>query len=196
MKPILTMVLVFLTINLFAQRVHESSEGIHFNIIDSKSYDSKDGAIIPDITKGYRPFAYLWNGPNNFTSTDSILKNVGQGTYFLKIEDALCGKFSDTLVIRSKGDVEGLQPQFILNTIGPNPFNEEIKIGIESESDQRINVSLFHNSGNMAFEKSFVVDKGAQVIIINELKIIQGIYVLQLCNDNNCRVTQRLIKIE
>jgi gliding motility-associated-like protein len=61
-------------------------------ITNNSCFESNDGAIDTDITGGVPftsgpPYLISWNGPNSFTSTAGIIKNLIAGDYTLRIED-------------------------------------------------------------------------------------------------------------
>lgn len=196
MKIYFIPILLILNISLFSQREHISSEEIRFTIIDAEYLDSNDGAIIPNITTGFRPFSYIWYGPDNFVSTDSILKNVEYGKYYLRIEDALCGKFSDTIEIEPISNSYETPNDIFIKEVSPNPFIDYIKIEIESEAKQTISIRLFHSSGNLFFERTFNLVIGTQTVELSGLNWMNGIYLVQICNNNRCHLTKRLIKVD
>lgn len=46
-----------------------------------------DGAIGVSIFGGNEPFTFLWTGPNNFSSTEQNIDNLGVGIYTLEMSD-------------------------------------------------------------------------------------------------------------
>ncbi len=47
-----------------------------------------DASIASVVTGGTGPFTLLWNGPNGFNSTASVIEGLGEGTYCLGVVDA------------------------------------------------------------------------------------------------------------
>ena len=49
--------------------------------------------ILSNISGGYSPYSYLWNGPNSFLSTNQNIANLESGFYSLVLtDDTLCSK--------------------------------------------------------------------------------------------------------
>src|SRR5687767_10923155 len=103
MKVTALTVVLFMTLAsiVHGQRDHVSGEKIIFKLKDASYLNSADGQIVPDINTGFRPFEYTWTGPDNYVSYDSVLYNLDPGIYVVRIEDALCGKFSDTIELKA-----------------------------------------------------------------------------------------------
>lgn len=182
--------------NIFGQREHVSSEKMRFDIYDARFLDSEDGRIIPNITIGFRPFTYNWIGPDGFTSTDSILFNVKPGEYHLYMEDQLCGKFSDVFEIKAiQNDFQKFSGVKI-EQISPNPFHDRISIKINSNANHKTHLRIINTNSQLVHSSQMILNQGEQEIVLDKLKFRTGIYILQICIDDKCLLSDRIIKIE
>jgi gliding motility-associated-like protein len=102
--------------------------------LDCKNPNS--GKITVVAQGGSPPYAYTWQGANNFTSTDTIIENLPLGIYTLTLTDSkACSKIisyeittptpfeisGEVTPVKCKGDATG---SIILNINGGNaPFN-------------------------------------------------------------------------
>ena len=50
---------------------------------------ANDGLIELNTDGGVTPYTYNWSGPNNFESTNSMVGNLNNGTYFVTVTDAI-----------------------------------------------------------------------------------------------------------
>jgi gliding motility-associated-like protein len=68
---------------------------------DASCNNTPDGSISVPVTGGATPYAYVWTGPNSFTSNASSLTNIFYGTYTVVITDANGCTASDTITINA-----------------------------------------------------------------------------------------------
>lgn len=195
MKFLILLILSFNFFNLSGQREHVSSEKIRFAIKDSEYLGSRDGAIIPNITTGFRPFDFIWLGPNGFVSTDSILTDAPPGVYILKWEDAQCGFFEDTIVIKTVYNISGDDALFELLTMAPNPFTDYLDVELSIGKEQLVSLTIFNHIGEQAFSITQKLPKGNQKVRLNTQDIPPGIYLIQCCIALHCTTVKKIIKV-
>lgn len=190
----LTLFISFFNIRLVhAQREHVSDEKIRFALIDANYTNSSDGSIIPNITTGFRPFDYTWSGPDGFVSKDSVLHNLNAGHYKIHIEDALCGKFNDTMSIATIHNT-AIEPSIKLIDVGPNPFGNSLRLTIKSEWDQEVEITIYSSFGFAYFHQRMQLEKGQNKITLDVATLPLGSFVLNVITKDNINATKTLIK--
>lgn len=194
MKFLVLSIIYLFSFDLFGQREHVSSEKIRFTIKDSEYLDSNDGVIIPNITSGYRPFEFYWFWPNGFITNDTVLTNAISGKYLLKIEDALCGKFEDTIEVRSVLNEYKNSEIFELLGIAPNPFIEVLDIEIEVGKEQEVRITLYNHLGGEVFERTQRISEGIQKVNLYLQSIPSGMYIIQISNSSSCKLISKIVK--
>lgn len=192
---ILVIIFVLSSQIISAQRIHESGDKMNFYLTDASYLDSKDGEIRPDIKTGFRPFEFNWSGPDGFSSYDSIITQLKTGLYTVKINDALCGYFSDSFYIESKTEEFELDRDFQLKKIHPNPFTTKFNIEVQSKTNIEVLIEILDSHGRQI--KAIVVNpkRTNWSYEINLGEIEAGLYILKLCNKSHCSITRRVLKI-
>ncbi len=192
------LLLVFFTSILTAlhgQREHVNSEKLRFKIQDASFVDSYDAAIVPSIKTGLSCFVYKWTGPDNFTSTDSMLINIKPGTYVVRMNDGRCTFFNDTIHVMSRSSGYQNQKSFVVSRVHPNPFVEEVEILLRSNAEQLIQLEVFYSNGQVHSRQQITIDEGDTNFKLDLGSAPSGIYVLNFCNASNCKMTERIIKL-
>jgi len=78
--------------------------------------------------------------------------------------------------------------------IYPNPFTEKVSIAINSNIADNAMVTVFDNAGKLVFNRKDAIQKGTNVLIINNLnKLAAGSYIVQIKLKDKT-ITQKLIK--
>jgi hypothetical protein len=178
---------------LLAQRDYVSGEQIIFHLTDATYQNTNDGAIIPNITVGYRPFDYTWTGPNGFVSKDSVLTHLVPGTYFVHIEDALCGKLDDSMQIVAVQQ-EAIIPQIEVTAVGPNPFSNILRLTLRSKSDFQTDISLYSNFGIQYLHQIESLSTGQNKITLDVSSLPAGTYFLNIVTPDKVKLTTPLVK--
>ncbi|MBI3717638.1 MAG: T9SS type A sorting domain-containing protein [Sphingobacteriales bacterium] len=63
----------------------------------------------------------------------------------------------------------------------PNPFTDKIKIGYESRMNTQLDIVITDISGKLVYTKNFVVNKGSNLLVINNAgTFLTGVYFLKL----------------
>jgi len=187
-------VVIFQT-SVFGQRAHVSSEKMRFHIYYAEFLDSPDGQIIPDITTGFRPFTYEWVGPDGFTSQDSILQNAMAGKYFLRMEDSLCGTFSDEFEIGATKNEYKEFSEIKIGKVTPNPFIDRISVVVNSNVNKTSHVKIINANSHLVYYEEKELFTGKQIIIIENLILSAGMYIIQICVDDKCMLSETIIKV-
>ena len=191
-------VVIFLCFQLdsFGQREHVASDDLSYHIYDAGFLDSYDGKIVPILTGGFPPYTFDWSGPDDFHSADSLLTNVCPGIYTLKVNDALCGKISADI------EIESVENKFVefsdlkIAGVSPNPFYNDFAINLESNEDQTCIVKLLDSTSRVVYQSSKRVTRGQNKIMVNELDIDSGIYIVQICIVGKCLLSDIVVKID
>lgn len=187
--------LICLLTTLHAQREQIHSERLRFKIQDASFLDSYDAAIVPKFKGGFRCSTYSWRGPENFTSTDSALINIKPGIYVVRMNDGRCGFFNDTIQVVSRNNTYQNQKSFAVSRVHPNPFIEEVEILFRSSTSQTIQLEIFYSNGQVYTRRQISLDEGETKVKLDLASAPAGIYVLNFCNDSNCKMTERIIKL-
>ena len=197
MKRFLTTILCLsVCVALSAQRKHVNSDRLYFLIEDPTYKESEDGSITPKLSGGTRPYTYLWTGPDGFSSKDSVLFNIPAGTYAVFIHDARCGKFNDTIEVVSRSTLVSTLKTFRIASVSPNPFQDEVELTVRSNEEQLLHIEVFRSNGILYTDVLTRIDEGETKVRLDLAKAPSGIYILNLCNEENCKQTARIIKIE
>src|SRR5688572_10138647 len=191
MKFLVLAIICLFSVDIFGQREHVSSEKIRFTIKDSEYLDSNDGVIIPNITTGFRPFEFYWYWPNGFVTYDTVLTKAISGKYLLKIEDALCGKFEDTIEVRSVINEYKNSEIFELLGIAPKPFIHDLDIELEVGKEQEVRINLYNNLGREVFERIQRISEGIQKVNLDLQGIPSGMYIIQISNSSSCKLIHK-----
>ncbi len=194
MKILVLSIICLSSFDLFGQREHVSSEKIRFTIKDSEYLDSNDGAIIPNITTGFRPFEFNWFWPNGSVTNDTVLIKAISGKYVLHFEDAQCGTFEDTIEVRSVLNAYKNSEKFELLGIAPNPFNDVLDIELEVGKEQEVRITLYNHFGGQIFERSQRISEGIQKINLHLQEIPAGMYIIQISNSSSRTLVNKIVK--
>ncbi|HLF65105.1 MAG TPA: T9SS type A sorting domain-containing protein [Saprospiraceae bacterium] len=196
MKQILISACFFFVLTvLHAQREHVNSERLRFKIKDASFLDSYDGRIVPKFSGGFKCCTYKWTGPDNFISTDSMLVNIKPGTYVVRMNDGKCSFFNDTIHVISRSNTYQTQKSFVVSRVHPNPFAEEVEIQLRSNIVQTVQLEIFYSNGQVYARKHISLDEGETNFRLDLGTAPSGIYVLNFCNSSNCKMTERIIKL-
>ncbi|MFN5317526.1 MAG: gliding motility-associated C-terminal domain-containing protein [Bacteroidia bacterium] len=140
---------------------------------ENASCTSNDGSISTTVSNGSGSFAYIWSGPDGFTSTDADLTNLAIGEYFLLINDVNTGcQYLDTLVIELEN-----APTF---------------------TSTSVNTSCGLNNGLIDIEVSggtepYAVTWNGSSSTIDQLNLAAGTYEFILTDANNCQISQSFV---
>lgn len=194
MKFLVLSIVCLISVDLFGQREHVSSEKIRFAIKDSEYLDSNDGAIIPNITTGFRPFEFYWFWPNGLVTNDTVLIKAVSGKYVLHFEDAQCGTFEDTIEVRSVINEYKNSEIFELLGIAPNPFNDVLDIELEVGKEQEVRITLYNHFGSQVYERSQRISEGIHKVNLYLQEIPLGMYILQISNSSSHTLVNKIVK--
>lgn len=177
------------------QREYVGSAKMCFSVKDAGFLDSYDGAIKPNLKPGHWPFVYKWTGPDNFLSTDSVLVNIKPGTYIVHMNDGKCRFITDTIHVATRSNTYQNQKSFVVVNVHPNPFTEYADILFRSSTAQTVQLEIFYSNGQVYGRKQINLDEGETIVKLDLASAPAGIYVLNFCNSSNCKMTERIIKL-
>ncbi|MCF8430060.1 MAG: endonuclease, partial [Bacteroidia bacterium] len=137
--------------------------------------------------------------PTNYTFTDSLpfVSNVKVKFYYRLKQIGLDSSYKysnlDSVSIDNTG-VGDLNEILAEWQISPNPFTNQLRIYMILKQENFSHITIKNILGNEVFNLSKNINKGKQVITINDLDLLpNGIYILQLqCGKQTIR--QRIIK--
>lgn len=81
-----------------------------------------------------------------------------------------------------------------INTIGPNPFIDELNILMEFPEPTTLRAELFTQDGKKVWETMQEVDQGRQSFTLTPEITISGVYLLRLTDSKDNTVVTRLVK--
>jgi hypothetical protein len=154
--------------------VEYGTDGIHFSLIGTMA-----AAGNSSVEKEYR-----------FTNS-----NVnGDALYRLKTVD-IDGKFTYSRVIRLAQTTTCNQDGFEITNMSPSPFSDQFIVEYCTGSTTKINAKLFDVAGRLMAKRDITIPQGQGNFTINDLsKLVAGIYILQLQDEQGNTVTKKLIK--
>ena len=126
----------------------------------------------------------------NYQFIDPITISSGNIYYRLKTLD-LDGKssFSRIVVLRLNGSI-------VKNfTVYPNPFNNNLKVEINSEKETSISLRISNSSGQMIISRNIILQKGMNVVVLSsELQSLKsGMHLMEIISEDG-KLTQKIIK--
>ena len=71
----------------------------NFNGYGVSCFESCDAEIMLEINGGCEPYEYIWNGPEEFNSTEQNISNICSGTYSVTVTDANGNTVSEENII-------------------------------------------------------------------------------------------------
>lgn len=196
MKQLLLLcIAICLSSTVFSQRVHVNSESLKFKIHDATYLNSYDGKIIPKMRGGVSCYTFSWTGPDNFVSTDSMLVNVKPGTYVVRMNNGRCTFLRDTIEVIPRNNLFQNEKSFVVAKVHPNPFIEEVEVLLRSSVAQILQLEVFYSNGQVHSRQQINIDEGETTMNLDLGSAPAGIYVLNFCNASNCKMTERIIKL-
>lgn len=162
------------TVNIGPLVLEESPEiVIDATVIDLACPGDTIGAISLNLSGGTGNFDVAWSGPNGFTSNQTSLSALGEGTYNVVVtdDDGCEATFSTTLVAPDA---------FVINASSTNAVC----------ADDLIDITIVVNGGTSPYQ---FVWSGPAGFASNEQDLIgvnQGSYTLDLQDDNGCVVQE------
>jgi hypothetical protein len=164
--------------NVISWKTASEIDFSHFEL--EKSTDGLTFVKIKSVTATGVASDYGFNDEN-------VLQSMNY--YRLKMVD-LDGRFkySNTIVISGNNSVT-------LNTIRPNPFVNDLRISINLQKDQQINMVLVDAYGHQIKIKTIAGVKGYNEIILSQLNgLTAGMYTLKIYADGNV-YQEKLVKV-
>lgn len=185
-----------ISLTLFSQRDHKHSETLKFKIHDATYLNSYDGKIIPKMRgTSLSCYTYKWTGPDNFVSTDSMLVNIRPGTYIVRMNNGKCNFVRDTIEVIPRNNLFQNEKSFVVARVHPNPFIEDVEILLRSNVAQLLQLEIFYSNGQVHSRQQINIDEGETTVTLDLGSAPAGIYVLNFCNASNCKMTERIIKL-
>ena len=140
---------------------------VFYNVEQPSALVGGDGKIIATVDGGTPPYNYLWNNG----VSDSVNSDIQTGQYTITITDNNQCRLTDTVSLTS--NIDKL-------LVGPNPFNETLRIGYHLKTPGHVNISLYNMAGTR--EKIIIdayQDKGIYQYTINMAGLSSGMYILR-----------------
>ncbi len=152
---------------------------------------------------------YLQYSTNNinFTEIDSLpAKNNGSFLNKYSVEHHINNGFKNIYyrvkLVSFSGAVQYSNTVFLnvndQNTVTawPNPYAEKITINITLKQSQKVAINLLDSKGNLVKQENRNLAKGANMVIVNGLQLLQkGTYILKVNSfDGSVKFTQKLVK--
>ena len=130
--------------------------------------------LSPRIVGGVPPYEYLWQGPNQFTSTNSQLENIEAGVYSLRLRD-------------QAGQV--IEDSFVVQAPEPLTLNLDVKPSLCGSPTGSIQIDV---SGGTPSYRFLLNDEGIDLNTIEDLEA--GQYQVKVVDGNECE-TDTLITL-
>jgi hypothetical protein len=136
---------------------------------------------------GEKPAAGNSNSVINYTLNDES-PEVGDNFYRLKMID-IDGSFtySQTIVITNK-DAENYQD--LISKIYPNPANQILFIDYQSSSNSNIKLKIYDALGQEMLMDKLVTRKGNQQFKLDVSQFANGVYIINIQDENTGKVMQ------
>lgn len=128
---------------------------------------------------------------HDYFFSDPLNTSVKVLYYRLRVVD-IDGKYnySNIIAVRLNGTL-------ITNAVTayPNPFIDNIKISINSDTEQDAVVRMLTTDGKLALARIVTLAKGANIIVLTDAgKLTKGAYILELTR-NNEKIYQTMVKL-
>ncbi|MCB9169727.1 MAG: choice-of-anchor L domain-containing protein [Flavobacteriales bacterium] len=141
--------------------------------------NSNDGAIDLSASGGTPPLAYLWSGPNGFTSTGEDLVGITAGTYHVTITDANgCTTLSSYSVTA---------PPAMGNTLVATTYTGGFEVSCNGSSDGAIDATI--TGGTLPYSVSWNGPNGFSSSMEDITGLTAGAYAISVNDANGCATT-------
>jgi len=172
-------------------RIVVRSKHLTYEIYDCNFLDSNDGQLAAMISGGFPPYEYIWHGPDDFFSTDSLITNLPPGFYHLSVSDGLCGHLSDSIevfALNKKLEKE----DFIIDAVYPNPCLDHVNLSLSTSKAQIVTIRLSDMKGAVLLEEIRHCLEGTQNLKMHFQDIQPGLYQISIHNSSNQIKTHKL----
>lgn len=164
---------------------------ISFAITNVSCQGCTDGSATGSVTGGTLPYDYLWLGIGD---TDSIITNVGAGTYTLCISDFNNCIFCDTVVITEPNAIANYSRQELNVSVYPNPAKDICYIKLTGTLNNEAVIQMTDISGRRVNLNSVTgVSENERLIRINTSLLPAGIYFVNIVQSGAGHVTAKIM---
>ena len=115
-----------------------------YNGFNITCYGRSDGSIQINPTSGTPPYVYSWEGPDGFTSTNSIISGLKAGRYILNITDSKMCSVTDTIYLEEPG-------LFGITFTTSESLTGEYNINCAGGKTGSISVEVVNNAGSVDY---------------------------------------------
>ncbi|HNY52211.1 MAG TPA: gliding motility-associated C-terminal domain-containing protein, partial [Bacteroidales bacterium] len=115
-----------------------------YNGFNITCYGHSDGSIQINPTSGTPPYVYSWEGPDGFTSTNSIISGLKAGRYILNITDSKMCSVTDTIYLEEPG-------LFGITFTTSESLTGEYNINCAGGKTGSISVEVVNNAGSVDY---------------------------------------------
>jgi len=150
-----------------------------YGIVPVNCFGFNNGAIDLTVSGGVESYSCLWNTGDTSEDLDSVF----MGTYYVDIIDANNCHISDTMVVTEP-------PEIIINFDVPLYYNGRM-ISCHGESDADIFTSVTGGYGRYTYEWEGRTEKDTLLRNVGA-----GMYILQIIDENDCRMTDSVLVVE
>jgi gliding motility-associated-like protein len=165
------------TINLNYELIGPDSIMVNDSLINNSCFESDDASIMVDISGGSPEYEILWLGPAGFSSMESTIDSLSNGTYQLSIVDSLGCSFFESYEITSPNALEAI----IYSPLYPNNYN----ISAYGNNDGSIETSDV-NGGTPLYTYLWEGPNGFSSTDASLTQLFAGNYILQITDMNAC----------
>lgn len=159
---------------------------VNYSVTNTSSSESNDGIIELTITgSGNYLIAWTDDTENNY-SDQSKRENLAPGTYSVEVMDAetTCIRLVENIVVGINSGTSTETIEYYDFDLFPNPADDFITI----TTDKALIVKIYSIDGTLCLLKDINTTNN---INIKDLK--QGIYIVNICDENNNESNQKLI---
>lgn len=160
--------------------------------VDDFGGDGGNGTGFISITAdgGTAPYSYDWSGPNNYTSTDEDVIDLGSGNYSVIVTDAN-GCQSETASSEITNVAEFANGVSL--SINPNPTNAEFRLNITGLTGDKLTYTIMDGQGRKVMIKELGNANGSRSEVVDVRPLAAGIYYVNVQVGNDT-ATLKLIK--
>jgi hypothetical protein len=126
---------------------------------------------------------------NKIIDYSTVDKNPLKGISYYRLKQTdFDGKYAYSKIVPIELNAIGIQSVF------PNPFNNNISIDCDIQNEGIINIDIFNNLGQQAYGTQEAAVKGINIFTVNSLNLPAGIYLLKITDMNGNVKTSTLNK--
>lgn len=164
-----------MAVNNFFGTLRQDLLDLSLSVTNESSAGANDGSILTTLSGGIPGYTYQWSN----STSDTILSNIGAGTYSVTITDSYGCTATGTANIGVVG-IENAENAPEIN-IYPNPATDQFTIQL-SNFQHDIRVSIVDLVGKVAYNKT--IQTGTEFVNFNTIGFSKGIYLIKISSGN------------